>query len=122
MAAATASASEVSSGWPLANVLSRRLKTSFGRRLRCSATLKTLDPKISDPGWVRSVVPRALPLVVHCAARTFGWRVRAMGMARNLIRARIYVFVQVDQQSTSIFRHLAKAARRRPPDTARHAR
>ncbi len=37
----------------------RRLKTSLGRRWRCSAGEKTFAPKISWPGSVRSGVPRA---------------------------------------------------------------
>jgi hypothetical protein len=45
MAAATASASSGSSGWPAFSVSLRRLKTAFGSRWRWTAVEKTLPPQ-----------------------------------------------------------------------------
>src|SRR6476620_3859367 len=103
MAAATWSASEVSRGWPEESVCWRRLKTSLGRRLRCSAVEKTLEPKISEPGWVRSVVPMAPPLALHWAARTFGWRVRVMDLGGNLRPRDGSLFIHMDKSRRRIF-------------------
>ncbi len=49
-----------------------------GRRSRCTATSKTLAPKASFSGRVRSSAPRDSPLELHCAAVTFCWRIRVI--------------------------------------------
>ena len=55
-------------------------KTSSGRRSRCTTTEKTLAPKASFSGRVRSSAPRDSPLELHCAAVTFCWRIRVIAL------------------------------------------
>src|SRR3954463_15894527 len=80
MAFATASASVGSSASPRWSVACRRLKTSFGRRLRWTARVKTVSPNRELRRLVRSDAPSAAPLAVRWAAVTFCWRVLAMGV------------------------------------------
>ena len=78
MAVATASAMAGSSASPPARVTCSLAKTSSGRRSRCTAMEKTLAPKASFSGWVRSSAPSDSPLELHCAAVTFCWRIRVI--------------------------------------------
>ena len=68
---ATESARLGSSASPLSSVRWSFLKTSPGRRWRCTPIEKTLSPNGLFDGWVRSTAPSAPPLGLHWAAVTF---------------------------------------------------
>src|SRR3954452_1467916 len=109
----------MSSGSPFFRGWCRRWGASLERRSFCSLGPKTLAPKTSASGWVRSVVPSAPPLALHCAARTFGWRVRVEDMRAIYCCARERALVQVDKARAGIFATLTTtcgAARSRLPD------
>ena len=71
IACATESASAGSSASPAASDACSARKTCLGRRACWTSVLKTLAPKTSLPGTVRSGDPSAPPLALHCAAVTF---------------------------------------------------
>ena len=78
MAAATASASDGSSGSPRSSVCCSERNTDLGRRWRCTAVEKTFAPYAYAPAWVRSDWPIAPPLGLHWADEMFWVRVRAI--------------------------------------------
>src|SRR4051812_48167458 len=105
MAAATESASSTFSGLPASSVCWSCLYTSLGRRWRCTAGEKTLTPKTSALGAVRSWTPRADPFGAHWAAETLFWRSR--GMARTLTGHLGAPVVRVDKAPRTAFRPMA---------------
>src|SRR3954471_9099598 len=101
MAAATESASSTFSGLPASKVCWSCLYTCLGRRWRCTAGEKTLTPKTSALGAVRSWTPRADPFGAHWAAETLFWRSR--GMARTLTGHLGAPVVRVDKAPRGAF-------------------
>ena len=80
------SASEVSSASPVGQ---RRLQALEDVLRQALALLGEAEDVLAEDrrrrAAVRSVVPSAAPLALHCAAETFGWRVRVMGKADCLL-------------------------------------
>src|SRR4051794_40679023 len=107
MAEATASASDGSSGSPLAIVASSWRKTAFGRRWRWTATEKTFSPYRLALGCVRSAWPRAPPLGLHWAAATFGVRVRD-GISGGILLRIETAGLNVGGRAARLFVHMSK--------------
>src|SRR4051812_44415789 len=88
---------------------------SLGRRWRWTASEKTFAPNTLAPGWVRSTAPSAPPFTLHCAAVTFGVRVRAgmvlLRVRGNASRAAADRPYPAGQTGAGSFRSLAKGVR-----------